>query len=342
MKSAKIRIGIIGCGRAGMIHGRNMAFRVKGAGVTAVADMDPQLRARAAEELGGVRPCAEAHELLADADLDAVVIATPTAFHRELAVMAAEVGKHILCEKPMAMSAEEGMAMLEATRAHRVKLQIGFMRRYDQGYIHAREQIDSGLIGRVVQVKSLTHGPSTPLPWMYDLRKSNGPLAEVNSHDIDTLRWFTGSEFETVYAVGGNYRCPEARSTFPDFYDTVSLCARFESGMQGVISGAQGVKYGYDARVEILGTEGIIFIGSHKDGSVVSCTRDGARSPLVKSWTDLFAEAYLAEDQDFVRCILEDCAPKASGLDGLRAVEVVMAGNESIRSGKPVDLIKSK
>lgn len=342
MKSDRIKIGIIGCGRAGMIHGRNMAFRVNGVSVVAVADMDPPLRARAAEALGGVKSYADVQELLAEADLDAVVIATPTAFHRELTIMAAEAGKHILCEKPMAMNAEECMAMLAATCAHRVKLQIGFMRRYDLGYIRAREQMDSGLIGRVVQVKSLTHGPSVPLPWMYDLSKSNGPLAEVNSHDIDTLRWFTGSEFKTVYAVGGNYRCPEALSAFPDFYDTVSLCAQFESGMQGVISGAQGVKYGYDARVEILGTEGIIFIGSNKDGSVVACTRDGVRSPFVKSWTDLFAEAYLAEDNDFVRCVLEDCAPKASGLDGLRAVEVVMAGNESIRSGKPVDLMKHR
>jgi myo-inositol 2-dehydrogenase/D-chiro-inositol 1-dehydrogenase/scyllo-inositol 2-dehydrogenase (NAD+) len=173
---------------------------------------------------------------------------------------------------------------------------------------------------------------------MYDLKKSNGPLAEVNSHDIDTLRWFTGSEFKTVYALGSNYRCQEAREAFPDFYDNVCLCASFESGMQGFIGGAQGVKYGYDARVEVLGTEGILFIGRLNETSVVSCTRNGIVTPVVKSWVDLFLGAYRAEDEDFVRCILEDRLPSVTGLDGLRAVEVVNAGNESIRTGEVVRL----
>ena len=204
--------------------------------------------------------------------------------------------------------------------------------------MRAKEQVDAGMIGQVVQVKSLTHGPSTPRPWMYDLKKSNGPLAEVNSHDIDTLRWFTGSEFKTVYALGANYRCPEAKEEFPDFYDNVCLCASFESGMQGFIGGAQGVQYGYDARVEILGTEGIIFIGRLNETTVVSCTPKGIASPIVKSWTDLFLEAYREEDEEFVKCIQADRAPRVTGVDGLRAVEVVNAGNESIRTGNVVTL----
>lgn len=337
-----IKICLIGSGRAGMIHARNFRAKVPGAALVALVDPVEESRLKALRELEIETGYTGYREAFTDGNFDAVVIATPTKFHKEIALAAAEAGKHIFCEKPMAMNAEECAAMLDAARTRRVKLQIGFMRRYAPDYIRAREQMDSGLIGRVVQVKSLTHGPSTPLPWMFDLRKSNGPLAEVNSHDIDSLRWFTGSEFKTVYAVGGNYRCPDARSAFPDFYDNVSLCARFESGMQGVISGAQGVKYGYDARVEILGTEGIIFIGSQQEGPVVAGAREGAGNRISRSWTNLFADAYLAEDRDFARCILEDCPPKASGLDGLRAVEVVMAGNESIQSGKPVELGKKQ
>ncbi len=337
-KNGIIGIGLIGCGRAGMIHGMNMASGVEGVRLVAVAEPDETLRAAAQKKLGCVKAFAKAQDLLDDKEVDAVVIVTPTAYHCELVVMAAKAGRHVLCEKPMAMNAGECCKMLDAVKQAGVKLQIGFMRRYDRSYLHARAQVEAGAIGAVVQVKSLTHGPSNPLPWMFDLRKSNGPLAEVNSHDIDVLRWFTGSEFKSVYAVGGNFRCPQARVDFPDFYDTVSLCAVFKSGMQGVVNGAQGVKYGYDARLEILGTEGIICVGSLRESAVVACNKDGMKSPIVRSWTDLFADAYLAEDRDFVRCIMEDDTPKVGGLDGLRAVEVVMAGNESIRSGKPVEI----
>jgi myo-inositol 2-dehydrogenase/D-chiro-inositol 1-dehydrogenase/scyllo-inositol 2-dehydrogenase (NAD+) len=336
-----IGIGVIGVGRAGMIHARNLASGVRGARLAAIADPVPEALARAAAELGdtaAIRRHGNVREAILDPRVQAVVIATPTAFHRELAVAAAGAGKHVFCEKPMAMDAAECRAMIAAAEAAGVRLQIGFMRRFDRGFVHAMERVARGEIGRVVQVKSLTHGPSTPKPWMYDLRKSNGPLAEVNSHDIDTLRWFTGSEFQTVFALGANYRCPDARAAFPDFYDNVLLSAAFANGMQGMIGGAQGVKYGYDARVEVLGTEGIVFIGHLGDTAVVTCAGAGLTQPAVRSWTDLFAEAYRAEDEDFVRCIREGGPPRATGLDGLRAVEVVNAGNESIRTGQPVRL----
>ena len=191
-----------------------------------------------------------------------MVVATPSVHHCEIVLAAAAAGKHILCEKPMAMNAAECDTMLAAAQRGGVKLQIGFMRRFDPGFVAAKERVDAGEIGSVVLVKSLTHGPTTPKPWMYDIRKSNGPLSEVNSHDIDTVRWFAGSEFEEVYAIGGNYRSPEARQQYPDFYDNVVLSARLTNGMQGSISGAQGVQYGYDARCEILGEKGLITVGS--------------------------------------------------------------------------------
>jgi predicted dehydrogenase len=219
-----------------------------------------------------------------------------------------------------------------------VVLQIGFMRRFDAGYQDAKVRIEQGEIGEVVQVKSLTHGPSVPKPWMYDLSKSNGPLAEVNSHDIDALRWFTGSEFAQVFAIGGNYRCPDARKAYPDFYDNVMLTARFRNGMQGFIGGAQGVGYGYDSRCEILGTKGILLVGSLAAQRVVSCTGAGMSAPIVRSWQTLFEDAYRAEAGDFLACVREGHPPRAGGLDGKRAVEVVNAGNESIRTGKPVEV----
>jgi myo-inositol 2-dehydrogenase/D-chiro-inositol 1-dehydrogenase/scyllo-inositol 2-dehydrogenase (NAD+) len=306
-----------------MIHARN--FRATG-NLVALCDPVPEALATGADELSISIRHTDYRQAIADKNIAAIVVVTPTSLHREIVVAAAQAGKHILCEKPMAMTAAECDDMIHATERYRVKLQVGFMRRFDAGFVAAKARLDAGEIGDVVLVKSLTHGPSIPKPWMYDIRKSNGPLAEVNSHDIDTLRWFTGSEFAEVFAVAGNYRCPDARKDFPDFYDNVILTARFRNGMQGVISGAQGVGYGYDARCEVLGQRGIITAGAWPGPG------------MSKSWQTLFADAYRAEDEDFIRCILEDRQPRVTGADGQRAVEVVNAGNESIRTGKPVRL----
>ena len=340
MKKDYIGIAVIGAGRAGMIHAVNFRKSVPGAKLVAIVDPDPSARTAARESLEIDKAYSDYAEALEDSEIDAVVVVIPTGLHREVVVRAAKAGKHILCEKPMAMNEEECMDMIASAKAGGVKLQLGFMRRYDASYRKAKEAVQSGAIGDVVMVRSNTRGPSVPQPWMYDLKKSNGPLAEVNSHDIDTLRWFTGSEFATVYAIGGNYRCEEAKKDWPDFYDNVIMSALFENGMQGAIDGAQGVGYSYDARTEVLGTKGCVFIGSLRDEAVVCCTADGNAGayPLVRSWRQLFEPAYLAEDISFIECIKNGSEPEATGHDGLMAVKVVNAGNISIAEKRVVVL----
>jgi myo-inositol 2-dehydrogenase/D-chiro-inositol 1-dehydrogenase/scyllo-inositol 2-dehydrogenase (NAD+) len=197
-------ICVIGAGRAGMIHARNFVSRVPGARLVGLVDPFEESLAAAREELKVEFSHTDDQDALREPGVDAVVVATPTVAHRDIVVAAARAGKHVLCEKPMAMNVPECDAMIDAVEANGVKLQIGFMRRFDSAFLAAKQRIDSAEIGDVVLVKSLTHGPSTPKGWMYDLEKSNGPLAEVNSHDIDTLRWFTGSDFSEVYAIGAN------------------------------------------------------------------------------------------------------------------------------------------
>lgn len=339
MKNGKLSVALIGAGRAGMIHARNLRASVPHAVLTTVADpVEEAARAACAElELEGYRT--DYHNVLADETVDAVVVVTPTKYHCEIVEEAARAGKHILCEKPMAMTVEECERMEAETARCGVKLQLAFMRRFDQSFVRAKQVVDSGAIGDVVMVRSNTRGPSIPKPWMYDIGKSNGPLAEVNSHDIDTLRWFTGSEFASLYAIGGNYRCPDARADFPDFYDNVVMTATFRNGMQGCIDGAQGVLYGYDARVEILGTRGCIFLGKTREDAVTVCTADmHATEEFMNSWRFLFKDAYLEEDTAFVRCVLEDSAPPITGHDGKMAVRVVNAGNRSIREKRVITL----
>jgi myo-inositol 2-dehydrogenase/D-chiro-inositol 1-dehydrogenase/scyllo-inositol 2-dehydrogenase (NAD+) len=335
----KINVCLIGSGRAGMIHAYNFVGSVPNGAVVAVCDPNLETAKSAARELGIDTYYENYKDVLMDDNIDAIIIATPTKFHKEIAVAAANAKKHILCEKPMAMNVEECDEMIQAAEVNKVKLQIGFMRRFDESFIQAKEIIESGEIGEVVLVRSHTRGPSKPREWMYDIQKSNGPLAEVCSHDIDTIRWFTGSEVKRVHALAGNFRNKEIAEQYPDFYDNVIMNVEFENGMHANVEGAQYVQYGYDARVEILGTEGVICLGDMHEKKVITCTKNHQlKRPTMNSWTYLFKDAYLAEDISFVNAIINDTEVECSGNDGKMTVEIVKAGNESIIQKKLVDL----
>ena len=339
MIDGKLAVCVIGSGRAGMIHAINYAKNIPGAMLAAMVDPVEEVAKEAAKSLG-TKYYLTHEQALEDDRIDAYVVVSPTKFHVGIVEAIAAQKKHILCEKPMAMNEEECDRMIAAAEKSNIKLQIGFMRRFDAGFMHAKEVIDSGQIGDVVMVRSNTRGPSVPRPWMYDIKKSNGPLAEVNSHDIDTMRWFTDSEFKSLYAIGGNYRCQDAKEEWPDFYDNVVLAASFENGMQGMLDGAQGVGYAYDAHVEVLGTKGSIQLGSLEGQRLVVCSSADKTGtyPLVNSWRDLFKEAYLNEDTAFVQAVLNDTPTRVTGHDGKMAVRVVNAGNTSIVEKRIVEL----
>lgn len=337
--TTNLGICLIGAGRAGMIHARNFNNKVKGAHMEAVVDVVKEAADSAAKELGIKKAYTDYHEALSDPAVDAVVIVSPTNLHKEIVEASARAGKHIFCEKPMAMDVAECESMIKVCEENNVKLQIGFMRRHDASFCQAKEVIKSGAIGDVVLIRSNTRGPSKPRPWMCDIKKSNGVLAELNSHDIDCVRWLADSDIKTVYAIGGNFRNPEVKEMYPDYYDSVVMSGVFENGIQYSIDGAAYVQYGYDAKAEVIGTKGSIQIG-RQDGSFikVSTPENGTATPFIASWTYLFSEAYLAEDQAFADCVINNEVPKVTGRDGLMAVKIVEAGNLSIATGKVVTL----
>ena len=173
MDSDSIGIAIIGTGRAGMIHAGNFARNVKRAHVAALAGPVPESLQTAQLELGVGKTYTDYRRAIEELGVHAIVIAKPTSLHREITEAAAAAGKHVFCEKPMAMREEECDAMVRATEAAGVVLQIGFMRRFDRSFRDAKARIEQGEIGEVVQVKTHTHGPSYPRPWMFDLARSN-------------------------------------------------------------------------------------------------------------------------------------------------------------------------
>jgi predicted dehydrogenase len=335
-----VRFCVIGAGRAGLLHARNLSRRIPAARLVALCDANRDALEQAGEELGVKTLFSDYPDACASPDINAVVIVVPTFLHCDVACLAAGNGKHVVLEKPMALSVEECRTINSAVKSAGVKLQIGFMRRFDEGFLRAKEILDSGEMGQVMIIKSTGRGPGGPGPWMYDLRKSNGIVAEVNSHDIDSLFWFTaGQPLKRVYAQGHNFKCPDARQQWPDFYDNVVANFTFADGTMGVIDGTCPAHYGYDARVEILCEKGVLFIGDYQQRTTVRVTVDGnVMGSAVKSWRNLFKDAYLAEMEHFVDCVVKDKPPRVTGDDGVRAVEAVVAINRSIRSGQVVEM----
>lgn len=331
MKVESVRACLIGCGRAGMIHARNYKNKIDHAKIVAVVDAVEAAAQSAAAELEVTQWYTDYHDILDDPQINAVIVVAPTDLHKEIVLACAAAGKHIFCEKPMAMTVEECDEMIAACDRHGVKLQVGFMRRFDASFREAKRLLADGAIGDLVQIHSNTRGPSKPRPWMFDIQKSNGILAEVNSHDIDAVRWMADSDIASVYAVAGNFRNPEAREQYPDYYDSVLMNGTLKNGVHFCIDGAAYVQYGYDSKMELIGTKGKIQVG-RSEKEFVQCTscETGTVSPFINSWMTLFTDAYLAEDTSFVNAILNDTPVEVNGMDGRMAVATVEAGNRSI------------
>jgi myo-inositol 2-dehydrogenase/D-chiro-inositol 1-dehydrogenase/scyllo-inositol 2-dehydrogenase (NAD+) len=164
-------------------------------------------------------------------------------------------------------------------------------------------------------------------------------LAEVNSHDFDTIRWLAGSEFARVYTEAATFKVPDLETEFPGFYDTAVVTTRLVNGALGIIDGCCPVGYGYDARAEVLGTAGVLFIGELREHALVRCTReDGVVTKQFRAWAKRFEAGYLAEDEHFVNCVRTGESPLVRGEDGRQALEGVLAATRSIQTGAPVSL----
>jgi predicted dehydrogenase len=336
----QIRICMIGAGRVGKNHSRAITRHVPGARIVALVDPFVSVRSETALEFGIEDQFDSLEQALDKVQFDAVVITTPTPTHLPIAAEAADHGKHVFLEKPMALNLAECDGIIEAAHRNAVFLQLGFMRRFDPEFVAAAQRIAAGEIGEPMMVKSNTHGPGLPPPWARDLRTSNGMLAEVNSHDWDTTRWLMGSNHVRVYTEIANFKGAANNIDVPHFYDNVLVNLKFENGGLGQISGVCPCGYGYDARVEIIGEKGIMQIGELQGQAVVVCTnRDqGLVTPIFRTWPERFQWAYIYEMEHFVQSIQNQTTPIVGGAEGRWAVAGVLAGTRSFLEERPVYL----
>jgi len=330
------RLAVVGAGRAGMVHAVNAQRWVADAELACIVETDAE-RAHAVSAELGVPAFAALEHALEQERLDGVAITTPTFTHAELAQLAADAGAHVFCEKPMALTEAECDAMAAAADRAGVVLQIGFVRRFQPEFVDARRRIEAGEIGEPMLIKSLTRGPGLPPVWAHDLRLSNGMLAEVNSHDFDCVRWLTGSEIVRVYAETANFK-GEARGVIAaDFYDNVVATLRFASGALGTIDGTCPADFGYDARVEVLGSEGLLIVGQLPALSILEIrSRGEGIVPTFASWPQRFEWGYREELRGFVQAALSGEPPAASAADGRAAVAAVRAANRAWLEERPI------
>jgi len=337
---SQVRICMIGAGRVGKNHSQALTRHVPNGKIVALVDPVTAIRKETAADFNIEHQFDSLEQALEKVDFDAVVITTPTPTHLPITALAAEHGKHVFLEKPMALNLEECDKIIAAVEKNKVLLQVGFMRRFDPEFVAAAERIVGGEIGAPMMIKSNTHGPGLPPPWARDLRTSNGMLAEVTSHDWDAIRWLMGSNYLRVYTETANFKGPANNVDTPNFYDNVLVNIKMESGGLGLLSGVCTCGYGYDARVEIIGEKGIMQIGELKGQALVVVTnRDqGMITPVMRTWPQRFAWGYIYELEHFVKCIQTESTPRVGGYEGRWAVAGVLAGTKSFLEQRVVYL----
>ena len=331
---ATIGVGIVGCGGMAASLARGLG-ELETADVVACHDAIGAKAAAQAEKTGG-RACASLDDLLGDERVEAVVVASPQFAHAENTVAAAEAGKHVFCEKPMAVTLEQCDAMIEACRTAGVKLMIGQVCRYHAVHAKMHDLVASGDFGKPVCM--MVHriggpwGGAYAQSWRLERARSGGNLMEIHAHEIDFMRFVCG-DVSQVYAAGGLYADPRL-----DYPDLALVTLHFASGAKGLLhSGQVSAIGGYGGRVDCEGGSLVFATIWGAEAGIRMCTTGGEATFLPAS--ELKVETPVTHElRDFVDCILNDTPPPVPGEEGRAAVEVAVAAYRSIETGGPVTL----
>jgi len=326
----KVNVGVIGAGRIGRIHARNLKFQIPDARLRAVADVVAESAQQVADELEVPICETDYRRLLAIDDIRAVVICSSTDTHARIMIEAAGAGKHIFCEKPIALEMGRIDEALAAVRKAGVKLQVGFNRRFDPSFRRVKELVASGRIGVPHLLRISSRDPEPP-PLDY-VRISGGLFLDMMIHDFDMARFLMGKEATELMATGHCLIDPAIGGCGD--VDTAAVLLKFANGALGMIDNSRRAVYGYDQRVEVFGSEGCAAAGNKIPTEVTLYTADSTTTdkPL-HFFLERYHEAYLAEMREFVACIQENKTPPVGGEDGKISVAMGYAAQESLLSG---------
>ncbi|GAB2751811.1 Gfo/Idh/MocA family oxidoreductase [Salinifilum aidingensis] len=326
-----MRIGLLGAGRIGQMHGHNLrtASRVD---ELLVADAAPERARGLAAELGA--SAADTPEEVFSAGVDGVVIATATDAHPVMLELALRHGVPALCEKPIAADLAVTRALVERIEQAGLAVQVGLQRRFDAGYRAVREQVRSGELGWVHSVRAVTADEQPPPPEF--IPASGGLLRDCGIHDFDMLRWITGSEVSTVHAQGGN-RGADYIAEGGDV-DTAAVVAALESGTLATVSASRYNGAGHDVRMEVCGSRGAGFVG-HDERAPLPSVEQGVAWPSgrpYRTFAERFGPAYRVELEAFTALVAGEAVNPCAPREALEALRVAEAAQLSLQQGRPV------
>jgi myo-inositol 2-dehydrogenase/D-chiro-inositol 1-dehydrogenase len=327
-----LRFGILGAGRIGKVHARAIAS-TPGATLVAVADPVAEAARAISHDFGAsIRTIDEIERA---EDIDAVVICTPTDTHAELIERFARRGKAVFCEKPIDLDVARVQACLKVVADESATLMVGFNRRFDPDFLAVKAAIDEGRIGTVEMVTITSRDPAPP-PIDY-IRRSGGIFRDMTIHDFDMARWLLGEEVETVIAAASVLVDP-AIGAAGDF-DSVNVILRTASGRQAVITNSRRAAYGYDQRIEVLGSEGVAAARNTHEANIELAGAEGyRRPPLLNFFMTRYTQAYQNEIAAFIAAVRDGTPPPATGDDGLKALALADAAVKSVAEGRTVRL----
>ena len=333
--SSKVNVGLIGAGRIGRLHAEHLAFRIPDANLLAVSDIILEAAQKCAANLGIPTATQDHRIIMENPDIEAVVVCSSTDTHAQMIEEAAAAGKHIFCEKPIAHDLGEIDRALAAVEKAGVKLQIGFNRRFDPNFRRVRELVATGKIGKTHILRITSRDPAPP-PIEY-IKVSGGIFLDMTIHDFDMARYLIGSEVEEIYAAAGVMVDPAIGEAGD--VDTAVITLRFENGVIGTIDNSRKAVYGYDQRVEVFGSGGMVTVSNNTSDSAVVSDAQGIHGPLpLYFFIERYVDSYIAEMEAFIECVQQDKTPPVTGIDGRVPVVMGYAARKSYEENRPVRL----
>ncbi len=328
-----LKFGLLGAGRIGKVHAGAVAAS-SGAKLVAVADALPDAAQAIARTSGAEVRSVEA--IINASDIDAVLITTPTDMHADMIEQAARAGKAIFCEKPIDLSVERVRRCLDVVRAEKAPLMIGFNRRFDPNFRAARARIDAGAVGEVEMVSITSRDPGPP-PVAY-IARSGGLFRDMTIHDFDMAAFLLGEDPVAVFAAASNLVDPAIGAAGD--VDSASLVLTTKSGKIAQISNSRRATYGYDQRIEVHGSKGMVSAENLRETTVEVANASGyLRDPLMNFFMTRYTQAYANEIAAFVEAVAAGRPMTPSGEDGFKALVMADAALKSLKEGRQVEIV---
>ncbi|WP_394920938.1 inositol 2-dehydrogenase [uncultured Robinsoniella sp.] len=331
-----MKVGIIGAGRIGKVHAKNISMFVPDVEMKTAADpfMNEETEIFL-KKCGVANVTKDARDIFNDKEIEAVIICSSTDTHAKYIIEAARAGKHIFCEKPIDYDLKKVHEAIQAAKDAGVKLQIGFCRRFDHNHHGVYEVVRSGRIGEVHMVKISSRDPQPPS--IDYVKVSGGIFYDMMIHDFDMARYLAGAEVTEVHAVGSVLVDPKIGEAGD--VDTAVVTLKFENGAVGTIDNSRKAVYGYDQRVEVFGSKGCVKNENDVPNTVVVCDEQRTSSEnTYKIMWDRYTGAFVAEIQAFAEAVQQDKEPEVTGMDGLYPVLMAAAATKSLKEGRPVKI----